>query len=74
MIEFYKCFYSLSASIMNEVSTKRLLKYNLQNYRGTLLPNLKTKNYGTDMIAYKAAQLSTLPEKKPFFDCLSGDF
>ena len=74
MIEFYKCFYSLSASIMKQVSTKRLLKYNLRNYRGTLLPNAKTKNYSTDVIAYKAAQLSTLPEKKLSVDCLLGDF
>ena len=61
MIEFYKCLYVLSAPIMKEALTKRLLKYNLRNRRVTLLPNLKTKKYGTDTIAYKAAQLwSTL--------------
>ena len=61
MIEFYKYIYGLLAPIMKEVFTKRLLKYNLRNCRVTLLPNPKTKKYGTDTIAYKAAQLwSTL--------------
>ena len=47
---------------MKEVFTKRLLKYNLRNCKATLLSNPKTKKYGTDTIAYKAAQLwSTLP-------------
>ena len=57
MIEFYKYLYGLSAPIMKEVLTKRLLKYNLRNCRVNLLPNPKTKKYGTDTIAYKAAQL-----------------
>ena len=56
MIEFNKYLYGLSAPIMKEVFTKRLLKYNLRNCRATLLPNPKTKKYGTDTIAYKAAQ------------------
>ena len=30
----------------------------LQNCRETLLPNIKTKKYGTDTVAYKASQLS----------------
>ena len=64
MIEFYKYLYDLSAPIMKEVFTKRLLKYNFQNCRVTLLPNPKTKKYGTDTIAFKAAQLwSTLPTR-----------
>ena len=64
MIEFYKYLYGLSAPIMKEVFTKRLLKYNFQNCRVTLLPNPKTKKYGTDAIAYKAAQLwRTLPTR-----------
>ena len=58
MIEFYKYLYGLSAPIMKEVFTKRILKYNLRNCRETLLPNPKTKKYGTDRIAYKAAQLA----------------
>ena len=62
MIEFYKYLYSLSAPIMKEVFTRRLLKYNLRNCRVTLLQNPKTKIYGNDTIAYKAAQLwSMLP-------------
>ena len=61
MIEFYKYLYGLSAPIMKEVLTKRLLKYNLRNCGVTILPNPKTKKYGTAAIAYKAAQLwSTL--------------
>ena len=61
MIEFYKHLYGLSAPIMKEVFTKRVLKYNLRNSRQTLLPNPKTKKYGTDTVAYKASQLwSTL--------------
>ena len=64
MIEFYNYFYGLSAPIMKEVFTKRLLKYNLRNCRATLLPNPKTKKYGPDTIAYKAVQLwSTLPTR-----------
>ena len=62
MIEFYIYLYGLWAPATKEVFTKRLLKYNLRNCRATLLPNPKTKKYGTDSIAYKAAQLwSTLP-------------
>ena len=57
MIKFYKYPYGLSAPIIKEVFTKRLLKYNLRNCRVTLLPNPKTKKYSTDTIAYKAAQI-----------------
>ena len=39
-----------------KVFTKGFLKYDLRNYSVTLLPNTKTKNYGTDTIAYRAAQ------------------
>ena len=64
MIEFYKYLYGLSAPIMKEVFTKRILKYNLRSCRWTLLPNLKTEKYGTDTVAYKASQLSsTLPAR-----------
>ena len=64
MIKFYKYPYGLSAPIIKEVFTKRLLKYNLRNCRVTLQPNPKTKKYGTGTIAYKAAQLwSTLPTR-----------
>ena len=49
---------------MKEVFTKRFLKYNFRSCRVTLLSNPKTKKYGTDTVAYKAAQLSrTLPTK-----------
>ena len=62
MIEFYK--YGLSAPIMKEVFTNRIFKYNLRNCRETLLPNPKTKKYGTDTVAYKTSQLwSTLPTR-----------
>ena len=50
MIEFYKYLYVLSTPIMKKVFAKRDLKYNP-------LPNPKTKKYGTDTIAHKAAQL-----------------
>ena len=71
MIEFYKYLYGLSAPIMKEVLTKRLLMYNLRNCRATLLPNPKTKKYGTDTIAYKAAQLwITLPKRYKNFPSL----
>ena len=61
MIEFHKYPYGLSSPIMKDVFTKRILKYNLQSSRVTLLPNPKTKKYGTDTVAYKAAKLwSTL--------------
>ena len=54
-------FYGLLAPIMKGVFAKRIVKYNLRNCRVTLLPNPKTKKYGTDTVAYKAAQLwSTL--------------
>ena len=54
MIEFHKYPYGLSAPIMKEVFTKRILKYNLQSCRVILLPNSKTKIYGADTVAYKA--------------------
>ena len=57
MIEFCKYHYGLSAPIIKEVFTKRILKYNLRNCRETLLPNPITKKYGTDRVAYKAPQL-----------------
>ena len=61
MIKLYKHLYGLSASIMKKVFTNRPLKYNIRNCRVTLLSNPKTKKYGTDTIAYKAAQIwSTL--------------
>ena len=61
MIEFYKYLYGLSAPIMKEVFTKIILKYNLRNCKETLLPNPKTKKYGTDTVTCKASQLwSTL--------------
>ena len=64
IIEFYKYLYGLSAPMMKEVFTKRLLKYNLRNYRVTLLPNPKTQKYGTDTVVYNSAQLwSTLPTR-----------
>ena len=64
MIELYKYLYGLSGPIMKEVFTKRILKYNLRNCRETLLPNSKTKKYGTDTLAYKTSQLwSTLPTR-----------
>ena len=40
----------LSAAIMEDVFTKRILKYNLKNCRLNLLPNPKTKKYGTDEV------------------------
>ena len=64
MIEFYKYLYGLSAPIMKGVFTKKILKYNLQNRRQTLLPNPNTKKYGTDTVAYKASQVwITLPTR-----------
>ena len=64
MIEFYKYLYGLLAPIMKDVFTKRTLKNNLRNCRQTLLPNPKTKKYGTDTVAYKAFQFwSTLPTR-----------
>ena len=44
MIEFYKYLYGLSGPIMKEVFIERLLKYDFQNCRVTLLPNPKKKN------------------------------
>ena len=37
---------------MKEVFTKIFLKYKLSSCRVTLLPNPKTKKYGTDTVAY----------------------
>ena len=57
-----KYHYGLSAPLIKEIFRKMLVKYNLRNCRVAILPNPKTKKSGTDMIAYKAAQLwSTLP-------------
>ena len=41
MIEFYKCLYGLSAPIMKDVFTKRILKYSLRISIVILLPNPK---------------------------------
>ena len=38
--------------------------YNLRNCKEILLPNAETNKHGTDMVAYKAAQLwNTLPAR-----------
>ena len=59
-----KYHYGLSAPLIKKVFRKMLVKYNLRNCRVAILPNPKTKKSGTDMIAYKAAQLwSTLPRR-----------
>ena len=59
-----KYHYGLSAPLIKEIFRKMLVKYNLRNCRVAILPNPKTKKSGTDMIAYKAAQLwSTLPTR-----------
>ena len=64
IIEFYKYLSGHSAPTMKVKFTKRIIKYNLRNCRQTLLPNPKTKKYGTDTVAYKASQLwSTLPTR-----------
>ena len=64
MIEFFKCLYVLLAPIMKEVFTKRVPKYNLPNFKVTLLSNTKTKNYDIGTIVYNAAQTwSILPAK-----------
>ena len=39
----FENLYGLSAPIMKENLTKRVLKYNLQSCRVTLLPNPKTE-------------------------------
>ena len=71
IIEFYKYLHGLSAPIMKEAFTKRLLKYNHRNCRVTLFPNPKTKKYGTDTIAYISAQFwSTLPTRYKNFPSL----
>ena len=54
--EFWRYLCGLSAPVMKEIFTKRVLKYNFQTFRVTLLSNPKTKKYGTDMVAYKATQ------------------
>ena len=64
IIEFYKYLSGHSAPTIKVKFTKRIIKYNLRNCRQTLLPNPKTKQYGTDTVAYKASQLwSTLPTR-----------
>ena len=57
MLEFYEYLYGLSAPILKDVFTKGILRYKFRNCRVTLLPNPKTKKYGTGMIASKPAQL-----------------
>ena len=50
---------------------KKTPKYKLRNCRVTLLQNPKIKKYGTDTIAYKAAQLwSTLPRRYKYLQSL----
>ena len=61
MTEFYKYLYGLSATIMKEAFTKRILKYDLQSFRVTFWPNPKHKKCDINMLAYKAVELwSTL--------------
>ena len=59
MIEFYKCLYGLSAPIMKDVLTKRILKYSLRICKVILLPNPK-RNKQT-----KTKQNKTKKKKKP---------
>ena len=64
IMESNNYLYVLLAPIMKEALTKKLLKYNLRNCRVALLSNTKTNKYGTNTIAYKAAQLwNTLPTR-----------
>ena len=61
MTEFHKYLYGLSATIMKEAFTKRILKYDLQSFRVTFWPNPKHKKCDINMLAYKAVELwSTL--------------
>ena len=64
MIKFYKYLYRLLATIMKEVFTKRIVKYNLRNSRVTLLLNPKIKKYDTDKLAYKANKLWSMLRKR----------
>ena len=60
MTELYKYLYGLSAAIMKDVFTKRLLQYNLRNCR--------LIRYGISTIAYEASQLwSTLLTRYKIF-------
>ena len=45
---------------MKEISTKRILKYNIRSCRVTLLPNPKTKKCGTDTEGHKAVQIGNM--------------
>ena len=60
MIEYCKHLYGLSAPVMKEVFTKRIVKYNLRNCRVTLLAYSKTEKYGNDTVAYQAVSYKNL--------------
>ena len=45
---------------MKEISTKRILKYNIRSCRVTVLPNPKTKKCGTDTEGHKAVQIGNM--------------
>ena len=59
MIDVSVCLNGLSATILKDIFTKIMLKYNLLSCGITLLSNPKSKIYSTDTAAYKVS--SALP-------------
>ena len=63
MIEIYKCLDGLSLDIMSDIFKLRENTYNLRNFHIFESQNLKAKQFGLDIIAYRASELwKNLPE------------
>ena len=57
IIEFRKYLHNVSVSIIKEVFTERVPRYNLQGSRINILSDCKTEKYGTDTIVSQAVRL-----------------
>ena len=63
MIEIYKCLDGLSLDIMSDIFKLNENTYNLRNFHIFESQNLKTKQFGLYIIAYRSSQLwKNLPE------------
>ena len=61
--EIYKWKTGIAPAIMNDIFKERHIKYSLRQFNGMEMNNVRTVNYGTETIRYRAPQIwSIVPE------------
>ena len=61
--EIYKWKTGIAPAIMNDIFKERHIKYSLRQFNGMEVNNVRTVNYGTETIRYRAPQIwSIVPE------------